>query len=266
MSHNINQFLTSQSGPVYSKIMGILHKFQRTQFDGISPKVYIYGSFVRDLIQHYYNPTKKFNFNNFNNFNKVNVWLDYSPYDHTFESWNSCYKSTFVQLKQELDIKENKSYENRYTDTDTVEPFDSVNVDIDSIKFNFNTKIEINWLEICELTMNNLFIDLFGNIFKRAKCGFLIDQIITHIEQDKNILVFQKCPPESKSHIESYESFIEIKCPIYVLNYDKPMTISTMKYVLASDGADDDVVDYDVDYAGAGADDDVLPYIHQNDD
>ena len=39
-----------------------------------------------------------------------------------------------------------------------------------------------------------------------------------------------------------------------------------MKYVLASDGADDDVVDYDVDYAGAGADDDVLPYIHQNDD
>ena len=69
MSHNINQFLTSQSGPVYSKIMDILHKFQRTQFDGISPKVYIYGSFVRDLIQHYYNPTKKFNFNNFNNFN-----------------------------------------------------------------------------------------------------------------------------------------------------------------------------------------------------
>ena len=193
MTHNINKFLTSQSGPVYNKINNILHKFQRTQNDGISPKVYIYGDFIRELIKHHYNPTEKFTFN------KVNVWLDYSPYAHTFESWNTCIRETFLQLKQELDItKSYEEYKEEYKEENyEEESFYSVNVTIDSIKFNFYTTIEINFSETCQLTINNLFIDLFGNIFKRRKCVISIDQIITHIQKGHKILVLY---------------FMEIKC------------------------------------------------------
>ncbi len=184
MSHNISQFFTAQTGPLFYKIQRILHKFQSTEFDGISPKTYIYGGFVRDLIQHYHNPTEKFNFNN------VNVWLDCSPYRHNFESWYDFCDCIFKELQDDHDII---IQDMTYSYYDISEKFNLVNMTIDSIKFNFCSDINMpNFHNLCDFTVNNLFMDIYGNMFKRAKCEYSVGDILLDIKQKKLVKIFNE--------------------------------------------------------------------------
>jgi hypothetical protein len=184
MSHNISQFFTAQTSPLFYKIQRILYKFQFTEFDRITPDVYIYGGFVRDMIQHYYNPTEQFNFNN------VNVWLDCSPYRHNFESVYDFFDSIFQQLQEDEDII---IEDMTYSYYDISEKFNLANMTIDSIKFNFSTDISRpNFDNLCDFTVNNLFMDIHGNMYKRSKCEYSVNQIIQDIKHKKLVKIFNE--------------------------------------------------------------------------
>lgn len=196
MSHNINHFFNAQTSPLFYKIQRILYNFQLTEFDGITPDVYIYGGFVRDMIQHYYNPTEKFNFNN------INIWLNCAPYRHGYDSLYEFCDFTFQQLQDDHDII---IKDVTYSNYDITEQFNLVSFTIDSIKFNLCSDINMpNFHNLCDFTVNNLFMDIYGNLFKRAKCEFSIDEIIKHI---KNKMLVKIMNEEYLNQLNGYYKF-----------------------------------------------------------
>jgi hypothetical protein len=246
MSHNINQFFTAQTSPLFYKIQRILHKFQLTEFDGITSNAYIYGGFVRDMINNYYNPTEKFNFNN------VNIWLNCAPYRHGFDSCYEFCDVTFQQLRDDHDIIiENITYSNY----DITEQFNLVTLTIEGINFNFCTDINMpNFENLCDFTVNNLFMDIYGNLFKRAKCEYSVNQIILDIKHKKLVKImnqeyfnqvydYYKYKNEDEDDGESYE----IESLDYNFDEVYPKLETKMKsygyYNLVGDKVDDKVDD-----------------------
>jgi hypothetical protein len=223
MSLNINNFSTSETSMVLAKIFNILYKFEQTESCDITPKVYIYGGVVRDIIQHHFNPTEKFTLKD------VNIWLDCSPYlthqDFDYDVWNDFFDELQSQLDNYYGIKF-EQIQNKYYDLSN--QFELVKFKINGITFNVCTAINMpNFHNLCDYTVNNLYIDIHGNLFQRAKSQYSVDDIINHIRLKKlvNILNEDYFTQLCKFYNEDFEDEDEESYEICNDDFFKPSFI-----------------------------------------
>jgi len=193
MAVNINSFLTDYSRPYYDKILNIIETIKasmREYYDIkdniITPEVYIFGGFVRRLIEHYYdyqNSLKSDTKINFTTNFDIDIWFDFS-------NWWRKYQSYFIWSKEVKHIysKINDKYKNTkilsYPEFGSRLVYGLYTIYIEDIKFDMCTNINHfeTFSTLCDFTCNNLYIDLNGNIYIKTKSSYSIQDCFEHIK------------------------------------------------------------------------------------
>ena len=178
----MKQYLTPKSKPYFDKITSIVINISKI----LESEIFIYGGFVRDLIQHYF----EYNVNNEIEFikpNDVDIWVS-QKYSHKYSlrSWDYTIRNLYNR-KDELNITfmgggSGSAFSDR-------EVYSLVKIVIDNITFDMTTDINF-WSvynDLSDFTVNNLSIDMNHNITQRTETKYTIDEIITHIK-DKSIV------------------------------------------------------------------------------
>ena len=195
-TENIKQYLTPKSQIYYTKVMAIIDHLKTIAFFDNSHKVEIniFGGFIREIISHYFHQDKDFVPSA-----DVDIWFTYynSNYRKLAYSQNNWHYLSIQIIK---DLKKTYDVSNSIISIESVprETYGVCHVNIDGIKFDFNTDIngESAYRTISDFTVNNLTIDTDGNILKRVSetCDFNVSEIISQIKEKKLINIVNPKP------------------------------------------------------------------------
>jgi hypothetical protein len=189
---NISTFLTENSTSYYRKVIDIINSLSQSTsiyYDGKCPNIYIFGGFIRNLIEHYY-----LNDTYFSTPNDIDIWFDYSDISyrrtHSYTSWS---KELTIMLE---------NIKNKYNLIEFVQPkiygihltYGLSTIKIDDITFDLCTKVNhfSTFNTLCDFTCNNLYIDLNGNLHKKIDCLYTIQDSIEHIKNKKLINIINQ--------------------------------------------------------------------------
>ena len=204
---NINNFLTPKSKPFYDHIIGIIQKLNEYQQkvelwklpDNLQCNIVIFGGFIRDLIRHYF----EYQNNEDVEFIKpkdIDTWFHYkSPMDdeyhkfsHSMTSWIRYLRALneIMRYNSEYDVNH---YLSGYSFSVDITKYCVCTMEIDEINFdmctdinNYSGKAFTTFKNLSDFTVNNLYIDINGQLNKRDDCSdYTLDICIDDIKNKK---------------------------------------------------------------------------------
>lgn len=187
-TENIKQYLTPKSEIYYNKVMSIIEYLKTIAFFDNNNKVEIniFGGFIREIISHYFHPDEDFVPST-----DVDIWFKHYNKGLELSYSQNIWNSLFIKMINDLNIKYNISKAFASRETVPRETYGVCKATIDGINFDFNTDINgsSSYKTISDFTINNLAIDINGNILKRVNecCNFNVGDIIGHIKEKKLI-------------------------------------------------------------------------------
>ncbi len=214
-TQNIKQYLTPKSEIYYNKVISIIEHLKtiaffdnNSQINNYKVEINIFGGFIRDIISHYFHPD-----NDFIPSTDVDIWFTYYDKDKELSYSQNMWNSLFIKIINDLKMKYNVSKAITTYDSVPRETYGVCKAIIDGIHFDFNTGINSSssYKTISDFTVNNLSIDINGNILKRVNecCDFNVENIIAHIKQKKLINIVN--PKVIEKYIEQGLSTKEIQ-------------------------------------------------------
>ncbi len=214
-TQNIKQYLTPKSEIYYNKVISIIEYLKtiaffdnNSQINNYKVEINIFGGFIRDIISHYFYPDEDFIPSA-----DVDMWFTYYCNDKILSYSQNMWNSLFIKIINDLKMKYNVSKAITTYESVPRETYGVCKATIDNIQFDFNTDINgsSSYKTISDFTVNNLSIDMNGNILKRVNecCDFNVDDIIIHIKQKKLINIVN--PKIIEKYIEQGLSTKEIQ-------------------------------------------------------
>lgn len=179
---NINYYLTNNTKEIYKLIIDICKNIENIS----NSKIYIFGGFIRNLIENYHNPESKFKFND------IDIWFYQSRYDNlnnSFTRWKiNVLRNIVPKLRNIYKISDQVIC---YSSECPRELYGLYKVNINDINFDFSTNInsENQYKKLSDYTVNNLTMDTEGNLYTRIDTQYTIDNIIEHIKNKKLIKI-----------------------------------------------------------------------------
>ncbi len=213
-TENIKQYLTVKSDIYYNKVMSIIEHlktiaiFDNNKKNDTKVEINIFGGFVREIILHYFHPDEDFVPSA-----DVDIWFTYYYKDKKITYGRTIWNSLFFKIINDLKINHNVSDEIATLDMLPRESYGVCHAIINDVKFDFNTDINgsSSYKTISDFTVNNLAIDMNGNLVKRVDecCDFNVSDIITHIKEKKLITMVN--PKMIKEYEKNWGSTKEIQ-------------------------------------------------------
>ena len=204
MEYNVQTFLTEQTRPFYERVINIVKDLEEITHT----KVVIFGGFIRNIIECYFNPSIVFKIND------VDIWF---LNGHSLTTW----ERSVTHIYNQINICHNSSKKDfhHYGISEHRIDYGVIKMTIDDIKFDMCTRINgfTTFDTLTDFVCNNLYIDINGNINIRVKCEYPINDIIEQIKNKKLIAMLDK-------------EFIETECLTYWNPNDKQFYEDKWKY------------------------------------
>ena len=199
----------------YNKIINICKTIEQLlTTDRVMAKVYIFGGFVRDTIHKYFvNPTIVVDNENINMFNDIDIWVFFVPtYDCKLclspNKWNKIIVSMVNHMEMFNVQFMEKSYSERLGFVkNNVINYPCVKLMIDGIKFDLCTNLYSydTFKTMSDFTVNNLYIDLDGNIYSRSGSPNNVQIALNHIFLSK--IESNICVADWATHIKVWNNY-----------------------------------------------------------
>jgi hypothetical protein len=192
---NISDYITPKTEKYYNDIITIVNVLQNTKFffskDSIEKKVsiYVFGGAIRSIIQNYFNQTEEFIPSK-----DIDLWFDFSNIwwrGHSFETWKRTVNYILNELKYNSNINLSEKHE-MYPEFGNRETYGIHTININNYDIDISTEInkECNFKNLSDFTVNNLYIDINGNLNTRATSEYTIKECIDHIKHKKLINIY----------------------------------------------------------------------------
>lgn len=177
-SYNITQFLNHKSSTYYNEVIDIIKEINSLNIEKNKPKIYIFGGFIREIISHYYSSDTEFIPSK-----DVDLWFDYKPQNDyiSLNSWIYRYRQILYNLNNKINITD--AY--RYNVFDDISKYGLLKLKFNNIDFDISTCINTCSLfdTLSDYTVNNLYIDIDGNINTRINSIYSVSDILLHIKK-----------------------------------------------------------------------------------
>jgi hypothetical protein len=169
---SITAFLTDKSKPIYQKVIHIVEKIELV----LNCKVSIFGGFIRNIIEHYHKPSSEFKFND------VDIWIFF---DNKLIQSKQSFRNLINNGAYKINSK--AKYSGDALETGSASNYNSFKNDIEGIIFDFNCNYPneptLSYDFLTDFTVNNLSMEINGQLNMRIKVDYTIENIIEHIKQ-----------------------------------------------------------------------------------
>jgi len=183
---NIKDFLTEETEKIYNEVIDIVKFLESVTKININ----IFGGFIRDIICHYYNPTEEFKYSD------IDIWLMHGRI--SLNSWKYRVENIVEKIKEKYSkIEEFGTYCYTFSARDN---YGLLKIIINDIKFDISTNINYDSLfnNLCDFSVNNLYINSDGEIFTRTETKYNVNETIVHVKEKKIYDILNKDILEKK--------------------------------------------------------------------
>ena len=177
----ILNYIKPNNQDLYNKIIEIV----KTIENFAQCEIYIYGGFIRNIIDNYYS-------NNNLTPTDIDLWFNFGEnINISYNYWKEKIEILLIQLRRVYQVENNYIF---FDMRDTRDKYGLCKIKINGIIFDFCTKInnENRFDILCDYTVNNLYIKTNGELYTRINTLFTLNEIINHIESKKLISIINQ--------------------------------------------------------------------------